>query len=196
MTLFNIPVNHPLCRAAGCVGLILMTDQSITGPIQNLLPRLPTGTLVIFRDYEMQNRVETAAQARDMAADLGQHFFVAKDVALARDIKADGVHLPSFMMADAKADDFKGLRLSAACHSRADLALAAGLGVDMALISPVFATKSHAEAEPLGLAGLAEMRAGYTGPVAALGGVNATTAPLLRGSGITAVAAIRGLVDE
>jgi len=62
-------------------------------------------------------------------------------------------------------------RVAASCHDPAELEQAARLEADFALVSPVRATATHAEAEPLGWRGLRTLAAGAAMPVYALGGM-------------------------
>jgi 8-oxo-dGTP diphosphatase len=85
-------------------------------------------------------------------------------------------------------DDLVG----ASCHDAADLMRAADLGLDYALLSPVKATASHADAAPLGWGRFAELVDKATLPVYALGGLAASDLDVARNHGAQGVAAIRG----
>lgn len=65
------------------------------------------------------------------------------------------------------------LLCGASCHNREELAHALVLGLDYVVLSPVKATLSHAEAEPLGWDVFSELIADYALPVYALGGMHA-----------------------
>ncbi len=64
-----------------------------------------------------------------------------------------------------------GLLCGASCHDGEDLAHAAALGLDYVMLSPVKATHSHPDGEPLGWSKFANLIAGYALPVYALGGM-------------------------
>ena len=80
----------------------------------------------------------------------GLRFWIGDDAALARREKAFGLHLTSSSLAALdSAPEFDGV-LSAACHDSEQIDRALALGCRMATLSPVAATASHADAEPLG----------------------------------------------
>lgn len=88
----------------------------------------------------------------------------------ARRVGADGVHWSSPALARA-AGRPEGMLAGASCHTRAELARAASLGLDYALAGPVLATTTHPEATPLGWDGFARLIDGTRVPVYALGGL-------------------------
>jgi len=96
-------------------------------------------------------------------------------------------------------DDGKGINqrfhkiLMASCHNPAQLQQARQIGVDAAVLSPVQATASHPEAEPLGWARFAEWVDPCPFPVYALGGMQATDIATAQAHGGQGVAAIRAL---
>lgn len=61
--------------------------------------------------------------------------------------------------------------LAASCHSAEELALAAQMGVDFVTLSPVQATATHPEAQPLGWDAARELLVGCNIPAYLLGGV-------------------------
>lgn len=87
--------------------------------------------------------------------------------------------------------DFSGW-VSASCHSPESLRLAEEKGVDFVLLSPVLATASHPEAEPIGWEGFAEWVKSCLLPVFALGGVGNAEVMQARRCGAQGVAGIRG----
>jgi 8-oxo-dGTP diphosphatase len=64
-----------------------------------------------------------------------------------------------------------GLRVAASCHTEAELERAAALGVDFAVLGPVYLTPTHPGAKPLAFERFAAMVAGARLPVFALGGL-------------------------
>jgi len=82
--------------------------------------------------------------------------------------------------------------LAASCHDCASLIQAERLGCDFALLSPVQATATHPQAQPLGWERFAELRAAVTLPVYALGGVGPDDLRAARDAGAQGVAGIRG----
>ena len=83
--------------------------------------------------------------------------------------------------------------LAASCHDAAEVAMAACLGVDFIVCSPVRATPSHAGAEPIGRDGLERLIAIAPMPVYALGGMTPDDLDEVRRLGGHGIAAIRAL---
>lgn len=113
--------------------------------------------------------------------------------ALAEAIGTDGLHLNSRQLhAHAASAGADGL-LAASCHSPADLAQAAAIGADFALLSPVLPTRSHPDAEPLGWTRFARWVDDASVPVYALGGMHPDLLKTAWQHGAQGIAAIRGL---
>jgi len=153
---------------------------------------LPAGSIVICRDYDHPDRYGFAQSLRQTTWSRRQILLVAGDVGLARAVQADGVHLPEYQLTRPKPAGFR--LVTAACHTRAALTRAADLKVDMALVSPVFPTRSHDGAQTLGLHRFSRLIAGADVPLAALGGITPKTAKKLRPLGLAGVAAIDGFL--
>lgn len=187
------PSARRLCMAAGVDRLILLTDSKRQPDPVALIKRLPAGSVVIMRDYDHADRFALASKLRRTCRSADCRFLVAGDARLARRVRADGLHLPEYMLGGTPADR-RGFRfVTAACHNKRALRRAAGAGVDLALVSPVFATASHPDAVPLGPCGLSRLISGAKVPVAALGGITHRTAKSLSGHNIDAIAVVSAL---
>jgi 8-oxo-dGTP diphosphatase len=115
-------------------------------------------------------------------------------VGLADAIGADGVHLSSRALRSTAVRPLPVDRLVAAsCHTPDELARAAAIGADFALLSPVLPTRSHPDAEPLGWVRFAQWVDTATLPVFALGGMHAGLVPEAWAHGGQGIAGIRGL---
>ena len=109
-------------------------------------------------------------------------------------VGADGVHLSSRVLFEHRARPVSPEQLlGASCHSPADLARAAELGVDFAVLSPVLPTPSHPDAEPLGWSRYAAWVDSATVPVYALGGMRSGLMETAWAHGGQGIAGIRGL---
>jgi 8-oxo-dGTP diphosphatase len=90
----------------------------------------------------------------------------------AREWGCDGVHLTSAALEAANArpapDD---MLCAASCHTRAEIEKAGTLGLDFAVLGPVFPTPSHPHARTLGWERFASIAAEAPLPVFALGGL-------------------------
>lgn len=78
----------------------------------------------------------------------------------------------------------------ASCHNAQEILQAKKLGVDYLLLSPVAATQSHPDAQPLGWEAFAELAATAEVPVFALGGMQEKDLPTAQSRGAHGIAAI------
>jgi thiamine-phosphate pyrophosphorylase len=150
-------------RAA--VALIAMTDPLRLPDAEAALNALPRGAALIWRAYgeEMSRarlrRLVTLAHRKHVL------LLVAGRPALAARTGMMGIHLPEREVRRGRSGEYvigrrrrpHGMLLTAACHSEAAIRRAAEAGVGAVLISPVFATKSHQGAKPLGLLRFAQL---------------------------------------
>lgn len=92
------------------------------------------------------------------------------DPELALRLGCAGVHWTAAVLQRATVRP-EGMLCAASCHDSAELAHAALLGLDFAVLGPVAATPSHPHAKPLGWARVAELLRATPLPVYALGGL-------------------------
>jgi 8-oxo-dGTP diphosphatase len=132
-----------------------------------------------------------AIQTRARAAGAWMLLNANTDIAL--DLDLDGVHLPAAELLQLKERPLSRDRwLAASCHDARELAHAAAIGVDFAVLGPVRATQSHPGAASLGWAAFAELRAAAPFPVYALGGLNRGDLAAAKVVGAHGVAGISG----
>ncbi|MGG2395955.1 Nudix family hydrolase [Pseudomonas sp. SH1-B] len=81
--------------------------------------------------------------------------------------------------------------LAASCHNAEELALATQMGVDFVTLSPVQATATHPDAQPLGWDAAGELLAGFNLPAYLLGGVGPVDIERAWQTGAQGVAGIR-----
>jgi thiamine-phosphate pyrophosphorylase len=182
-----------LAAAAGCSlpALIMMTDDARLPDPLAAARALPPGSLVIVRAQDGARRRVLALALRAVARERGLFLLIAGDVALARHISADGVHLPELRMGEAASIRAQtGLLVTASAHSLAALRKAGA--VDALILSPVFPTASHPGGASLGPLRAAMMARLCPLPVYALGGITAEKAGRLAGfCGIAAIGALK-----
>ena len=94
------------------------------------------------------------------------------DLDLVQDLGADGVHLTSARLRELRQRPLPRSRwVGASCHDAVELAIAAHLGVDFAVLSPVMPTRSHPHARALGWERFQALVEQCPFPVYALGGL-------------------------
>lgn len=168
---------------------IAMTDAARgIDPFKQLAMLKPRDGL-IFRHYELSKteRFVFGTKLRKACRKAQVLFLVAGNFQLGTQLKADGLHLPSWALKqgyDWRRQLNPGWTVSGAVHSTSELLMAQRLEIDFAIVSPVFSTKSHPDAKSLGTIGLARLKQQTTLPVYALGGMNIKTSARLRSIGI------------
>ncbi|MEQ8667298.1 MAG: thiamine phosphate synthase [Rhodospirillales bacterium] len=170
-----------------------MTDDERLADPLGALDRLPAGSAVIVRRREPGAREATARAILPECRRRGMRVLIADDADLARRLGADGVHLPEAAVKRRPRRPFPdepGWLVTAAAHSGAALARAAGAGVDAVLLSPVFATQSHPGDRVLGPLRFRALCRDAAVPVYALGGIDTAGLRRLRGSGAAGIAGI------
>jgi len=164
-----------------------ITDSQSFDPLP-IISTLPANIGIIIRDYEHPHRAQYAKTIRALTKNT---VLVAKDVALAEKIKADGVHLPQFMvneLADVKAAHPEWV-VTAAAHDMESTVQAERSGAHIVFLSPIFLTSSHPEQQPLKTAEILEITKKYTN-VYALGGINSYNLAMLAELGFAGFSAI------
>jgi len=158
--------------------------------LQAAISAQPLCVGLVLRDYAHPARAELAAHLAASCRRQGRYFSIAGDARLAARYGA-AFHCPSFMLARShlqRAPQRAPLRSdTAAVHNMAELITAKRAGFGAVLISPVFATASHAAAKPLGVARAVPLlrAARHMGMRAyALGGMNGQSWHRLGGFGV------------
>lgn len=179
-------------------GIWLMTDERMTpGDLLRAVARLPRGSAVVLRHYGLApaDRQALFVRVGRIARRRGLRLLLAGDAALARAWRADGHHGPGCRPVGTVPARARWLH-SAPVHDVRQLRAAVRAGVDAVLVSPLFVTRSHPGAEPLGSARFAALARLSPVPVIALGGVKPRHAGLIRRLGAVGFAAIDGLVPR
>ena len=110
---------------------------------------------------------------------------------IAEELSLDGVHLPARELQRLTARPLgRDHWVGASCHDADELAHAARIGADFAVLGPVLPSMSHPRAQPLGWTQFAELCATAVLPVYALGGVTAGDLPRAIGAGGQGIAGI------
>lgn len=180
--------------------IIIFNEKKFNKEKYSLL-KIPKGSAILLRSYNSKERMETAKKLLKFCKINKLKLLIARDIKLARKIKADGVHLPQYMIYNKSIVNWQNFNLmkiklnwvvTAAAHNKKTLYEAKKKRIDAALLSPVFRTKSHPNRNKLGIARLANWIKEIKIPVYALGGINLDNIIYLKDSGITGFAFQRG----
>ena len=171
-----LPANGPVLRALELPFECAITHAGEIG-VEQQLSRLDERLAQGLRLIQVREKAMPAdALARFAEAVIaaarphGAKVLINADIELAARVGADGVHLTAAQLA--RLDARPALAWCAAsCHNAAELARAAELGIDFAVLGPVRATPTHPDAKPLGWEGFTTLARGATLPLFALGGL-------------------------
>jgi 8-oxo-dGTP diphosphatase len=122
------------------------------------------------KSWPLERLRRLAKRLLPLARAVGARVLLNGDAALAHELGCDGVHWPAAILLAAKARP-EGMLCAASCHDQAELARAAALGLDFAVLGPVAPTPSHPDAAPLGWTRVAGLLRATPLPVYALGGL-------------------------
>jgi thiamine-phosphate pyrophosphorylase len=148
-------------------GLWLVTDARNDAALGPAIAKLPRGSGVIFRHYHLAPAERTArlAQVRRWCRRFGHRLEVA----------GEGYGPPA------------PHRRLATAHSLHEIGRINRFGAEAVLLSPVFATRSHPDARPLGAVRSLLLARWSKAPVIALGGMTRARARHLRALGWAAI---------
>jgi 8-oxo-dGTP diphosphatase len=138
----------------------------------------------------VERREAFAREATRLAHAHGARVLVNGDLALARHVGADGVHLPCVQLLRLEARPDLPL-VAASCHNAPELARAAALELDFAVLGPVKETLSHPGVAGLGWGRVAQLLENISLPVYALGGLNRDDLDTAQQAGAHGIAALR-----
>ena len=173
-----LPANAPVLRALGLPPVYAITHAAELGTEASLIQLgsvLQQGLrLVQVREKDMaQDALRSfAGEVTALAHRHGARVLVNGDIGLAREVEADGVHLPSAQLMDLSVRPDIGW-CGASCHNAEELFHAEQLGVDFVVLGPVLPTLSHPGLPALGWRKFAALIRDYPLPVYALGGIRA-----------------------
>jgi len=157
--------------------LWLISDARNDAGLEAALARLPRGSGLIYRHYHLADAARLARfRALRRIARARGHIVILADSALtAREWGADGIYGSPRALWPRRC----GLLHLATAHDLAEIGLAARLGADAVLVSPVFPTATHPGAPVLGAARFRLLARQSPLPVIALGGMTAARARTL-----------------
>jgi thiamine-phosphate pyrophosphorylase len=181
--------------------VLLVTDRRATSlPLPEAVARAlggdGRGVAVLLRDKDLPQpeRAGLARALRRVTTDVGARLLVHGDVALARAVGADGIHVADdpdarALLAEADSDWILG----ASAHSACGVHEAAACGAHYATLSPIL--PSPGKAAPGQELGWGALRGPWPVPVLALGGLGPASLPTALQAGAWGIAAIRAFLD-
>ncbi|MCO5097640.1 MAG: Nudix family hydrolase [Rhodocyclaceae bacterium] len=195
-----LPANLAVLRGLTLPDFYAITHAGEIGVEAQLktIERALSGGLRLLQIREPQLSVERreafAREATRLAHAHGARVLVNSDIALARHVGADGVHLPSAQLMQLEARPDLPL-VAASCHNAPELARAAALELDFAVLGPLRETLSHPGANCLGWERFAHLLENLSLPVYALGGMRREDMAEAQQAGAHGIAAIRAAWD-
>lgn len=192
-----LPANGPILSALELPSVCAISNIAEMGEepfMASMVKALEQGLrLVQLREKALSlPELERVAQGVvTLAHAHGARVVINADVHLAQAVGADGVHLTSAALMKLEARPQVRL-VSASCHSAAELAKAAELGLDYVQLSPVLPTLSHPGAPALGWDAFAALIRDCPLPVYALGGMSPAHLEAAWTAGAHGIALLRG----
>lgn len=183
--------------------LLLITDRRLTS---NLLPALVQAAeggvdtiLVREKDLDDHDFIHLCQAIQHAIRHTSTRILLSGRTHLVAHLGAAGVHLPeknrpplSQVRTRLGADKLIGC----SCHDAISARQCFQEGSHYITLSPLFATPSHPDTQPLGLTTFSQILKNLQQPVLALGGINATNAPMAMAAGSHGIALIRGILDK
>ena len=192
-----LPANGPILKGLALPTTCALTNAEENGAGRELL-RLDAALRSGLRFVQVRDKGLPADERSTFAAEVvrrcHRHQAIAvvnDDAALARLIGADGLHLSARALAACAArPDFPWV--GASCHTADELARAAALELDYALLGPVLPTPTHPDQPGLGWAEVAHLLDHCPLPVFALGGMRPEMMGTAWAQGAHGLALMRG----
>jgi len=191
-----LPANAPILRALELPALYAISNAAEMGVeafLASLVAKLQDGLrLIQLREKNLprDEMRELAKHVVRLAHASGAKVLLNGDVDLANEVGADGVQLTGAQLAELR-ERPKVNWCAASCHDEQEIRRAEELGCDFVLLSPVLPTKSHPGAPHLGWEKFAEMAAGSSIPVYALGGLTHSDMQMAWQQGAHGIALLR-----
>ncbi len=189
--------NRPIVRALQLPRLYLITD-SRRGGREPFLKRLEIAlvagaSLIQLREPHLgENDYQVfARQVCELAHRYDARVLLNADPSVVRTCGADGVHLNGRRLRELSYRPLpQALLVAASCHDAQELARAAAIHADFAVLSPVLKTASHPDAVPLGWERFRRLCEKAPLPLYALGGLGPDEITDALAAGAQGIAAI------
>jgi 8-oxo-dGTP diphosphatase len=187
-----LPANGPILRGLSLPPVYAISAATEMGG-SRFLSRLEVALEAGLRLVQLREKSLPAETLTELACAVsarcrahGARLMINGDIALAARLDA-GVHLTAAqLMQMNRRPDLAWV--AASCHDAAELERAQALAVDFAVLGPVLPTTSHPGAPSLGWTRFAQLAAGRTIPIYALGGLSAADLTIARQAGAHGIA--------
>ncbi len=194
--------NHPHPRAfqPQAPRLTLITDttrlssEAFFNAVEQALDGGVDAVLVREKKLTSAKLLALSSRLRHITREHQARLIIHTQADVAAAVDADGVHLASKDI-----DSINALRqwlgkakisISVSCHNADELQHAHSMGADYAMLSPVFPTRSHPGAAPLGLDIFRTLADASPLPIIALGGISLQNCEALEGHRLAVISAI------
>lgn len=192
-----LAANAPVIRALRLPDVYAISSAGELGE-DKFIERLPKAIANGMRLLQLREKDFSACQLRRLVDRLlpltvPAGVMVLYNSAMPAELRKrfSGLHLTSTdLMRCSQRPDFEVV--GASCHNLEELQQAARLELDFAVISPVHSTRTHPQAEPLGVERMAEIIRDCPIPVYALGGMTQEMLSGLQFHGAHGIAMMRG----
>jgi 8-oxo-dGTP diphosphatase len=192
-----LPANGPILKALALPCVCAITNAEGNG-VEAELARLDRALADGLRFVQVRDKRLPAADRARFAQEVvarghahGAIVVVNDDAALAARSGADGLHLSAAALRQLASRPAFGW-VGASCHTHEELARAAELELDYALLGAVLPTPTHPEAHGMGWPAFETMIERSPLPVFALGGLRPAMRPEAQSHGAHGVALMRG----
>ncbi|MBO6795778.1 MAG: thiamine phosphate synthase [Maricaulis sp.] len=191
-----ISAERLFARVAGDLPrLWVLTDPARQTDPLDVFEHAPPGSGFIYRHFGAEDRLDVATELRAASLRRGITFLVSSDLDLVRTVGADGVHWPEHMLPAAYSARARGAGeiFTSSAHSEAAIHRASRAGIDAALVSSVFRSKSPSAGPPVTPGRVALLARRSPLPLIALGGVHKKTLGRLANRGLAGCAMVGGI---
>lgn len=171
-----LPANIPIMKALALPDVYAISNMFAMGEasfFNALAQQLKNGLkLIQVREKQLNHDELTTFTKKVMtlAKPFGAQVLLNAPIALAAAIGVDGVHLSASALLQLESKP-TNLLVAASCHNATELTHVEALGLDFVVLSPVAATESHPDANPLGWKKFLALTGNISIPIYALGGM-------------------------
>jgi thiamine-phosphate pyrophosphorylase len=176
----------------------LMTSESVEASVEQAI--LGGVTVVQLRENDISSRefYETALRVKAITKRYDVPLIINNRADIAVAIDADGVHVGQKDLPYSEVRRIVGpdMLVGVSAHNVGEALAAAEAGVDYLGAGAVFPTDTKAITSPISTDELMRIRTAVNIPIVAIGGINKSTLPHLKGTGIDGIAVISAIVAQ